>query len=159
MSKCNEIATEYIAALSNQIDFLAAWDMAALGALLATAFGLVLHNHANPDKIIHVRYGPLWFSVSLIAFSLIFSYLATNALTQAIPEICLHQFGPNAPSLKDESDLYRSSVYLMWAQYFSFVLATFSTIVLIVINKRILHKSNNAGGAVPTLTSDERKSR
>lgn len=139
MSQCNEIAQQYIAALSNQIDFLAAWDLAALGALLATAFGIVLHNQANPEKSIRVRYWPLWVSVVFLGLSLLSSYGATNGLTQAIPEICSHNFEQKIPSLRDESKLYKWSVRLMQWQYFLFGIAAVFTIVLIVVNRRVLH--------------------
>jgi len=135
---CNEIADQYISALSKQINFLSGWDMAALGALLATAFGIVLHNHANPDKCIKILYCPLWTSVFLLGVSLFLSYLATNGLTQAIPEICAHNFGQQETSLRESSRLYDLSVWMMQAQYLAFLLAILFAIVLIVKNRGVL---------------------
>ena len=59
--------------------------------------------------------------------------MATNALTQAIPEICTHDFSKKPHSLK--SELYHSSLWLMRAQYLAFGFALLLTAITVMLEK------------------------
>jgi len=134
MSECNQIAAQYIAALSRQIDFLAAWGLAALGGLLAIGLGIELHNHTNPDTLIPACYLPWWFAVILLGLSLLFSYLAVNLLTQVIPKICEHDFSNTQVTLRQCVQLYGAMIWMMRLQYFSFALAVVFGVIFFVVN-------------------------
>ena len=120
---CNGIAVQFIDSYSHQINLLATWAIPVLGLTLSALTAIrfrapFLPTPRRPDRYPRVSPYPLVVATVLLFVSLVLSYFATNALTQAIPDICRHSFAKD--SLATASTLYGFSLWLMRAQYLAF---------------------------------------
>ena len=154
MSVCNPISIQFIDAYARQLDILAVWTIPVLGFTLGTLTvansGLfILQTLPRQNRPSKVASNALRFSSILLFASLVVYYFANNALTQAIPEMCLVKASASAcpatyTRALNKIEFYRKSLLLMRIQYAFFAIALAAIILSFFLVSRLRLNGNNS---------------
>ena len=88
-----DIASAIARGITSQSELITSLSLAAIGGLLVLILQFRMHNAANPDKLIEMRWFPLFcVALACLGISICVGYVLSGMLVQMAPQIFSHVF-------------------------------------------------------------------